>query len=201
MNFWPVLVAAVKMKLNFFPPFSLQAFVKKNERRKPRSASYVNDGSRWNEVRDGPERVVPTQDFLLVERKLKFSVHPKPVKLFLSVLVLLLATNTDSAPGGRLKVKEGGFSWRSFFIFIIFERKSFVGWWSVGVGEKVADPERFKRVKFFFNFILIPRPFTYIFHTRFTHSRKMKRKVLCCQVWGGWRVNLTCASIIHMHGP
>lgn len=82
MNFWPVLVAAVKMKLNFFPPFSLQAFVKKNERRKPRSASYVNDGGRWNEVRDGPERVVPTQDFLLVERKVKFSVHPKPVKLF-----------------------------------------------------------------------------------------------------------------------
>lgn len=53
---------------------------------------------------------------------------------------------------------------------------------------------------FFFNFILIP-PSVHIHfpHTVYTQPKNEKESFMLPS--GGWRVNLTCASIIHMHGP
>lgn len=122
-------------------------------------------------------------------KKVKFSVHPKPVKLLPSVLVLLLKPQTPTARGWTFESAGGWVFVEKFFHFYYFWEKKFrwvvvswagVGWREGGRSRTVQAGEVFFSISF-----SSLRSFTYIFHTRFTHSRKMKRKVLCCQVGDG----------------
>lgn len=190
--------------------FSHYCLGKKNERTFL-SASYVTGlegvrGSRWTEEKWQPKRAI-WEDFLLLLRK-NFFVY----RSLLNILSQCCAYEHQRSAGWSFQSRWGGTEWRTFFIFIIFERKELdgrSGW--VGVGEEGGwCPIRavFFSISLSFQLTSQHTFSTHVLHTarRFSSFFEKNEKE-SFMLWrkGGGRLpgglGTLCVFIIHMHSP
>lgn len=121
-------------------------------------------------------------------KKVKFSVHPKPVKLLPSVLVLLLKPQTPTTRGWTFESAGGWVFVEKFFHFYYFWEKKFrrvvVSW--AGVGWREGGRSRTVQAGevFFFQFHSHPSVHSHTFSTHVLHTAEKWKGKFYAAKWG-----------------